>query len=133
LPKKQRGDLGAVSFRLTIHHSVDGADARANWSNLPEVRTIKKAIWKGPTMPAYEYECAACSHHFERRQKMSELPVSVCPDCGGSVKRLISGGAGAITKGSGRSLPAEKMGCGLGGGCGAESGGGCCGNMACEN
>lgn len=82
-------------------------------------------------MPAYEYECAACTHHFERRQKMSDAPVSVCPDCGGSVKRLISGGAGAISKGSGGSSTAERMGCGRGGSC-AESGA-CCGNLACEN
>jgi len=83
-------------------------------------------------MPAYEYECAACNHHFERRQKMSDPPVSLCPECGGSVKRLISGGAGTISKGSGRSSPVEGMGCGLGGGC-CRQGDGCCGDMACEN
>lgn len=84
-------------------------------------------------MPAYEYECAACSHHFEQRQKMSDTPVSTCPDCGGSVKRLISGGAGAISKGSGQSSAAERMGCGMGGGACCGDGGGCCGNMACED
>ncbi len=83
-------------------------------------------------MPAYEYECAACDHHFERRQKMSEAPVSLCPECGGNVKRLISGGAGAITKGSDSSFSAERMSCGLGGGCCGQSGG-CCGEMGCEN
>lgn len=75
-------------------------------------------------MPAYEYECAACSHHFERRQKMSDPPISVCPDCGGSVKRLISGGAGAITKGSGHPMSDARPACGMGG---------CCGDMVCEN
>ncbi len=80
-------------------------------------------------MPAYEYECAACSHHFERRQKMSEAPLRDCPECGGSVKRLISGGAGAISKGSSGS--SEKMSCGMDGACRAM-GGGCCGEMGCE-
>ena len=37
-------------------------------------------------MPAYEYKCAECSHHFERRQKMSDPPVSACPECGGNVE-----------------------------------------------
>jgi len=83
-------------------------------------------------MPAYEYECATCSRHFERRQKMSDPPISECPDCGGSVKRLISGGAGAITKGSGHSQPAERSACGIEGGCCGPSAG-CCGGMACEN
>jgi len=82
-------------------------------------------------MPAYEYECAACSHRFERRQKMSEAPVSACPECGGSVKRLISGGAGAISKGSGGSSAAEGMSCYPGGPC-CDEGGGCCGDLACE-
>jgi putative FmdB family regulatory protein len=50
-------------------------------------------------MPAYEYECEKCKGHFERRQKMSEPEVAACPQCGGAVKRLISGGAGAIVKG----------------------------------
>jgi len=83
-------------------------------------------------MPAYEYECAACRHRFERRQKMSDAPVSVCPVCGGSVKRLISGGAGAISKGTGGSSVAEAMSCGMGGEC-CGMNGGCCGDMACED
>lgn len=52
-------------------------------------------------MPTYEYECRACSHHFEKFQSMSEAPVSVCPACGGAVKRVIGGGTGVIFKGSG--------------------------------
>ena len=84
-------------------------------------------------MPAYEYECAACSHHFERRQKMSEAPVATCPECGGRVKRLISGGAGTITgKSSGSLASHERMGCEMGGACCGE-GGGCCGDMGCED
>jgi putative FmdB family regulatory protein len=83
-------------------------------------------------MPAYEYECAACSHHFERRQKMSDAPVSSCPQCGGGVKRLISGGAGAISKGSLGSTAADGMSCDAGGAC-CGMGDGCCGDMACEN
>jgi len=51
-------------------------------------------------MPAYEYLCDACQCHFEQRQKMSDAALSVCPDCGAQVRRLISGGAGAITRGS---------------------------------
>jgi putative FmdB family regulatory protein len=83
-------------------------------------------------MPAYEYECVACSRHFERRQKMSDAPVSVCPECGGSVKRLISGGAGAITSGSSGSSTMESMGCDAGGEC-CGMGSACCGEMGCEN
>jgi putative FmdB family regulatory protein len=77
-------------------------------------------------MPAYEYLCETCKGQFERRQKMSEPEVKNCPNCGGSVKRLISGGAGAIVKGSGaasaagpaKQCPGLEMGCGNACGCG---------------
>jgi putative FmdB family regulatory protein len=66
-------------------------------------------------MPAYEYQCRECDGHFERRQKMSEPELSSCPSCNGSVQRLISGGAGAITKGTASAAPTCGMGaCGTG-------------------
>ncbi|MGD0096056.1 MAG: zinc ribbon domain-containing protein [Terracidiphilus sp.] len=51
-------------------------------------------------MPAYDYLCDACGSRFERRQKMSDSVIETCPACSGHVRRLVSGGAGAITKGS---------------------------------
>jgi putative FmdB family regulatory protein len=41
-------------------------------------------------MPVYEYECPACDKVFEVQQKMSDAPLSSCPDCGGDVKKLVS-------------------------------------------
>lgn len=52
-------------------------------------------------MPTYDYECTECGHTFEYFQAMSDEPLSVCPSCGGKVKRLIGGGMGIIFKGSG--------------------------------
>ncbi|MDY7026870.1 MAG: FmdB family zinc ribbon protein [Spirochaetota bacterium] len=52
-------------------------------------------------MPTYDYECTECGHTFEYFQSMSDEPLSVCPNCGGKVKRLIGGGMGIIFKGSG--------------------------------
>ena len=52
-------------------------------------------------MPTYEYACSSCGHRFEQFQQITEEPIQTCPKCGGSVKRLISGGAGVIFKGSG--------------------------------
>lgn len=81
-------------------------------------------------MPAYEYLCEACGGRFELRQKMSEPEVRECPQCGGAVKRLISGGAGAIVKGASSASAAPA--CGIGGQCpGLEMG---CGNACgCGN
>ncbi len=52
-------------------------------------------------MPTYEYECRKCEHRFERFQSMNDPPVSVCPECQGEVRRLISGGSGLHFRGSG--------------------------------
>jgi putative FmdB family regulatory protein len=53
-------------------------------------------------MPTYEYECAACHHHFELFQSIKAEPVKKCPACGKSrAKRLLGIGAGLIFKGSG--------------------------------
>ena len=52
-------------------------------------------------MPTYNYYCSDCDTHFSYFQKMSESPVTKCENCGGRVKRLITGGTGLIFKGSG--------------------------------
>jgi putative FmdB family regulatory protein len=52
-------------------------------------------------MPTYEYECKKCGHRFEVFQSMSDEPIKKCPECGKQVRRLVSGGAGVIFKGSG--------------------------------
>lgn len=81
-------------------------------------------------MPAYEYKCDGCETHFETRQKMSEKALETCPQCGGHVQRLISGGAGAITRGSSHASAYAQPQCGLGGGCCGEA---CMGNGSpCE-
>ena len=41
-------------------------------------------------MPVYEYECPACEKVFEVQQRMSDDPLSVCPDCSGQVKKIVS-------------------------------------------
>ena len=52
-------------------------------------------------MPTYEYECTQCRYTFEAFQKITDKPLKRCPECGGKLRRLISGGAGLIFKGSG--------------------------------
>ena len=53
-------------------------------------------------MPTYEYLCDVCSHVFERFQPITAAPVQECPKCKRrKVRRVITGGAGFIFKGSG--------------------------------
>ena len=51
-------------------------------------------------MPTYEYRCPT-GHEFDLFQSMSDEPGAVCPECGESAERLMSGGAGLIFKGEG--------------------------------
>lgn len=52
-------------------------------------------------MPIYEYECTACGHTLEKLQKVSEAPLSQCPECNEtSLQKLISA-AGFRLKGGG--------------------------------
>jgi putative FmdB family regulatory protein len=41
-------------------------------------------------MPIYEYECKKCGHFEEVMQKISDPPVSECPECHGAMKKLMS-------------------------------------------
>jgi putative FmdB family regulatory protein len=52
-------------------------------------------------MPTYQYRCNNCGHEFEEFQSMTEDPIKVCPECQGKTRRLITGGAGLLFKGSG--------------------------------
>jgi len=51
-------------------------------------------------VPIYEYECESCGHRLEALQRLSEDPLTTCPECGGELKRLISAPAFQF-KGSG--------------------------------
>ncbi len=52
-------------------------------------------------MPIYEYQCNACHYTFDKRQKMSDAPLSKCPECGqDKVDKLVSA-AGFQLKGTG--------------------------------
>jgi putative FmdB family regulatory protein len=52
-------------------------------------------------MPIYEYRCGACGHELEALQKLSEPPLSNCPECHKpSLTKLISP-VGFQLKGSG--------------------------------
>mgnify|MGYP001547368874 CR=1 FL=1 len=46
-------------------------------------------------MPIYEYAasgngCAHCLAHFDMLQRLDEAPLTHCPECGATVRRVIS-------------------------------------------
>jgi putative FmdB family regulatory protein len=51
-------------------------------------------------MPTYSYQCDMCGHQFDQFQRFSEDPLTDCPACEGSVRRIIQP-VGVVFKGSG--------------------------------
>jgi putative FmdB family regulatory protein len=51
-------------------------------------------------MPTYEYTCRDCGHTFDIVQKMSDDALTICPRCGGRLRKVFAAPAIAF-KGSG--------------------------------
>lgn len=51
-------------------------------------------------MPVYEYKCSACGKRHEIIQRHNDKPVTICPDCGGNMRKLISN-TSFVLKGTG--------------------------------
>lgn len=52
-------------------------------------------------MPIYEYRCSACGFQKEFIQKMSDAPLSTCPECSKETFTKMLSAAGFQLKGSG--------------------------------
>jgi putative FmdB family regulatory protein len=52
-------------------------------------------------MPFYEYRCGSCGHEFEAMQKMSDAPLTDCPECTGAELVKLVSAAGFRLKGGG--------------------------------
>ena len=52
-------------------------------------------------MPIYEYRCEACGHQKEFLQRISDAPLTLCPECGKPRFRKMLSAAGFQLKGTG--------------------------------
>lgn len=52
-------------------------------------------------MPIYEYQCGACGHRLEAFQKMTEEPLTACPNCHQATLQKLVSAAGFQLKGTG--------------------------------
>jgi putative FmdB family regulatory protein len=51
-------------------------------------------------VPTYQYACTTCGEQVEAVQRFDDEPLSVCPACGGSLRKVFSP-VGIVFKGSG--------------------------------
>lgn len=76
----------------------------------------------------YDFRCHACGFQFEKEKRMTDPSNEACPKCGKESFRVITGGAGILTR-SGRGggmegpcpaggAPCDPGACGMGHHCG---------------
>ena len=51
-------------------------------------------------MPTYAYACTSCGHQFDAVQSFSDDALTVCPECGGPLRKQY-GSIGVTFNGSG--------------------------------
>ena len=51
-------------------------------------------------MPTYQYACTSCGEPLEAVQSFTDAPLTVCPACGGALRKVFSA-VGVVFKGSG--------------------------------
>jgi putative FmdB family regulatory protein len=51
-------------------------------------------------VPTYAYRCTVCGNEFEVKQSFSDDALTVCSECGGSLRKLFNS-VGVVFKGSG--------------------------------
>jgi putative FmdB family regulatory protein len=51
-------------------------------------------------VPTYQYACTECGHNFDIVQSFSDDSLSVCPECGGRLRKVFNA-VGVVFKGSG--------------------------------
>jgi putative FmdB family regulatory protein len=68
-------------------------------------------------VPTYQYACTACGEQSEVVQKFTDDPLTICPACGGRLRKVFSA-VGIVFKGTGfyrtdsRAAAKEKVGAG---------------------
>jgi putative FmdB family regulatory protein len=51
-------------------------------------------------LPTYQYRCTDCDHAFEEFQSFTDDALTVCPVCGGRLRKVFNA-VGVVFKGSG--------------------------------
>jgi putative FmdB family regulatory protein len=51
-------------------------------------------------VPTYQYRCTECDHAFEQFQSFTDDALTVCPECGGRLRKVYNA-VGVVFKGSG--------------------------------
>ena len=88
---------GPVVRRLTVWRcAVPLAVAGDECQPAPTTGTTRGQI----ALPTYQYRCTECDHAFEEFQSFTDDALTVCPVCGGRLRKVFNA-VGVVFKGSG--------------------------------
>jgi putative FmdB family regulatory protein len=65
------------------------------------LQALQSRAFKGDAMPIYEYQCSSCGHQLESLQKLSDAPLTDCPECTKSTLQKQISAAGFRLSGGG--------------------------------
>lgn len=71
-------------------------------------------------MPTYSYKCPTCGNAFDIQQSFTEDSLTVCPTCGGALRKVFSA-VGVTFNGSGFYRTDSRAGAAKGGGSSSSS------------
>ncbi|XPP27506.1 MAG: FmdB family zinc ribbon protein [Leucobacter sp.] len=72
-------------------------------------------------MPTYAYRCTDCGHNFDIHQSFSDASLTVCPECGGKLRKVF-GNLGVTFNGGGFYRTDSRASAPTGAGSGSSSG-----------
>jgi putative FmdB family regulatory protein len=68
--------------------------------DVPTPRTHQVPTPETARVPTYQYRCTDCDHAFEQFQSFTDDALTVCPECGGRLRKVVNA-VGVVFKGSG--------------------------------
>jgi putative FmdB family regulatory protein len=66
----------------------------------PRTTVTRRLSAQEETVPTYAYACTECDHRFDIVQSFSDDSLTVCPECGGKLRK-VWGAVGVVFKGGG--------------------------------
>ena len=76
--------------------ALEGAECQSSFHKLRNVLTETAE----DRVPTYQYACTECGHFFEQFQSFTDDALTVCPACGGKLRKVYNA-VGVVFKGSG--------------------------------
>jgi putative FmdB family regulatory protein len=94
------GSRVRVCSTVPYHWQSPAASASRTAPAAPSAARTRQLRPEDPALPTYQYRCTECGHSFEQFQSFTDDALTVCPECGGRLRKMFNA-VGVVFKGSG--------------------------------